>query len=231
EEKTVVILGRSGVGKSVLLRHILGLEQVDQGTIDVDGIRITDLPRQELYQYLGRFGMVFQGSALFDSMTVAENVAFYLSQHGNTTTGEKFSEQELMDKAEEALIKVGLADFGKKMPSELSGGQKRRAALARLIIYRPKIMLYDEPTTGLDPITSGQINDLILATQQELKATAILVTHDLQSAMHVGDYFALHQDGKIHHFDEKERFIQSDEPVIQEFFKTIAKAKLEKKYA
>lgn len=217
--QTAVILGRSGVGKSVLLRQILGLEAVDSGTIDVDGIRISDLPQKEMYKFLGRFGMLFQSSALFDSLTVGENVAFYLQQHGDQQTEQKCSPQELEERAEEALKKVGLPDYQHKMPSELSGGQKRRAALARLIIYRPKIMLYDEPTTGLDPITSGQINDLIQQTQEELQATAIVVTHDMTSALKLGDLFALHQDGKIAELHTRDNIKQSRNEIIQDFLK------------
>lgn len=210
--KTLIILGRSGVGKSVLLRQILGLEKPDQGYIEVDGIRITDLKQAQLYPLMGRFGMLFQSSALFDSLTVGNNVAFYLNQHTNGITKE-----EINERVHEALKKVGLEGYEKKMPSELSGGQKRRAALARLIIYKPQIMLYDEPTTGLDPITSMQINELIEQTQEELQATSIIVTHDINSALCIGDIFALHHEGKIAHIDEKERFIANSDPLIADF--------------
>jgi phospholipid/cholesterol/gamma-HCH transport system ATP-binding protein len=223
EGKTAVIIGRSGVGKSVLLRQILGLEEPDKGTIEIDGIPISKLSQKEIYKILGRFGMLFQSSALFDSLTVGENVAFYLQQHGDPITMQKLSPKEIQERTEDALKKVGLPDYQKKMPSELSGGQKRRAALARLIIYRPKIMLYDEPTTGLDPITAGQINDLIQATQKELHATSIVVTHDMTSALELGDLFALHQDGKIVEVNEKESFLKSQNPTIQKFLQPYGK--------
>jgi phospholipid/cholesterol/gamma-HCH transport system ATP-binding protein len=218
EGKTLIILGRSGVGKSVLLRQLLGLEKPDQGTIDVNGIRITDLKQKELLPLMNQFGMLFQSSALFDSMTIYENVAFYLNQHGDPATKTKLPISEIKDRVAESLTKVGLADYETKMPSELSGGQKRRAALARLIIYRPKILLYDEPTTGLDPITSTQINELIIQTQHELQATSIVVTHDIHSALEVGDLFALHHEGKLQFFDEKDKFVQNENPLIRNFF-------------
>ncbi len=203
--KTLIIVGRSGVGKSVLLRQITGLEKPDRGTILIDDAPITSLKE---------VGMLFQSSALFDSLTVGENVAFYLKEHNDIN---RYSISQIDDLVQDALSKVGLKDMQKKMPSELSGGQKRRAALARLIIYRPKIMLCDEPTTGLDPVTAMQINELIAKTHDELNATTIIVTHDLQSALTLGDLFALHHDGKIASVDTKEGFLQSTNPLIAEF--------------
>lgn len=215
--KTLVILGRSGVGKSVLLRQIVGIEKPEQGYIEVAGTRITDLKKSDLYRLMSNFGMLFQSSALFDSMTVGENVAFYLKQHGDPKTRESLPRDEIEERVHVALKKVGLEGYEVKMPSDLSGGQKRRAALARLIIYQPKIMLYDEPTTGLDPITSMQINDLIIKTQADLQATSIVVTHDINSALDIGDLFALHHEGKLQFIDEKERFIQNGNPLVHEF--------------
>ncbi len=216
--KTTIIIGRSGVGKSVLLRNIIGLERPDKGIIEVDGLRISHAPEKILYKSMRHFGMLFQGSALFDSMNIGQNIAFYLAEHGDPKTGKKFPQAILEDLVGEALKKVGLAGYEKKMPSQLSGGQKRRAALARLIIYKPKIMLYDEPTTGLDPITAMHINELIIKTSKELEATTIVVTHDLRSALEIGSYFAVHHDGKIIFMDNKETFIHSNEPFIREFF-------------
>ncbi|MBS0654449.1 MAG: ATP-binding cassette domain-containing protein [Verrucomicrobia bacterium] len=216
--KTTIILGRSGVGKSVLLRQITALEQPDEGYIEVDGVRTTTMTQDELYSMRRNLGMLFQSSALFDSMTVGENVGFYLSQHDSV------NKSELQDLVEEALNKVGLSGFQSKLPSELSGGQKRRTALARLIIYRPKVLLYDEPTTGLDPVTAMHINELIEQTAHELGATSLIVTHDMQSALMLGDYFALHHEGTIAEVNNKEHFLQSENPLIREFLNNAFKS-------
>ena len=213
----LVILGRSGVGKSVLLRQIIGIEKPDEGYVEVDGVNISELPPAKLYQAVKNMGMLFQGSALFDSMNIEENTAFYLSQHGDPHTGKKFSKAELKEKVQEALSLVGLHGVENKMPSDLSGGMKKRAALARLIIYRPSILLYDEPTTGLDPLTAQQINELIVTIQNELKGTSIIVTHDIHSALYVADRLALHKDGKIAYVDEPEAFLKIDDPIISFF--------------
>ncbi len=218
--ETLVVLGRSGVGKSVLLKHIIGITKPDSGTIDVDGVRVTDLEGPELYQSLKNMGMLFQGAALFDSMTIFENTAFYLMQHGDKD-GRRYTQAELEDLVAHALEIVGLQDTQHKMPSELSGGMKKRAALARLIVYRPSVILYDEPTTGLDPITAMTINQLIVKTQQELKATSVVVTHDIISSLFVGDRLALHKDGKIAYIAEPEAFLKIDDPVIAFLHKTI----------
>jgi phospholipid/cholesterol/gamma-HCH transport system ATP-binding protein len=218
--ETLVILGRSGVGKSVLLKHIIGITKPDSGTIDVDGNRITDLSGPDLYHAIRNMGMLFQGSALFDSMNIFENTAFYLVQHGDDQ-GNHYPKSELEDRVDHALSMVGLEGTQNKMPAELSGGMKRRAALARLIIYRPAIILYDEPTTGLDPITAMTINQLIVKTQQELKATSIVVTHDIISSLFVGDRLALHKDGKIAYIAEPEAFLKIDDPVINFLRKTV----------
>ncbi len=211
--ETVVILGRSGVGKSVLLRQIIGLEPPDKGYVEVDNVRVTDLTVRARRSNIKPMGMLFQSSALFDSMDVGENTAFYLNQHEPN-----LSDKEVKDRVSKALEMVGLKDTQKKMPSELSGGMRKRAALARLIVYRPQIILYDEPTTGLDPITAMQINDLINKTKNELKATSIVVTHDIRSAMEVGDRLAFHHEGKIAIIAPKNEFIHSEDPLLQEFF-------------
>jgi len=203
----LVILGRSGVGKSVLLRHIIGIEKPDQGSIEVDGSIITSLKKNELYGAIKNMGMLFQGSALFDSMNIEENTAFYLKQHGTPV-------EEIEKKVLDALAMVGLSGSEKKLPSDLSGGMRKRAALARLIVYRPSILLYDEPTTGLDPITAQQINELIVKTQSELQGTSIVVTHDISSAFYIADRLALHQDGKIIHIADPETFLAIDDPTI-----------------
>lgn len=211
--ETVVILGRSGVGKSVLLRQILGIEIPDKGYIEVNGKKISSMGKQERYDVVKHMGMLFQGAALFDSMNVGENVAFFLKQHEH-----QLSDKEIKDRVTYALERVGLKGTEYKMPSELSGGMRKRAALARLIIYRPSIVLYDEPTTGLDPITSQQINELIVNTQQDLKATSIVVTHDIRSAFEVGDRLAFHHNGQILYIAPKHEFLKIDDPLIKQFF-------------
>lgn len=159
-------------------------------------------------------GMLFQGSALFDSMTVGENTAFYLRQHESS-----LSEREIQERVAKALFMVGLEGTQHLMPSALSGGMRKRAALARLIVYRPQVLLYDEPTTGLDPITGSQINDLILTTQKELNATSIVVTHDLRTAFHVANRIAFHHDGKILYLTTKKKFMEIDDPLVQTFIR------------
>lgn len=210
----LVILGRSGVGKSVLLRHIIGIEKPDQGSIEIDGIEITKCKKNEIYRYIKNMGMLFQGSALFDSMNIEENTAFYLKQHGDPVTGEPFSPGVIREKVQKALAMVGLEGTEKKMPSDLSGGMRKRAGLARLIVYRPSTLLYDEPTTGLDPITAEQINELIMQTQNDLKGTSIIVTHDIHSALLIADRLALHQDGQLAYLADPKTFMQIDDPTI-----------------
>ncbi len=220
--ETLVVLGRSGVGKSVLLKHIIGVTPPDQGSIDVDGVRITGLKGHELLKAIHHMGMLFQGAALFDSMNIEENTGFYLQQHGDPNTGEPYDPKEIKRLVSDALDMVGLGGTQKKMPSELSGGMRKRAGLARLIVYRPSILLYDEPTTGLDPITAMQINELIVKTQKELHATSIVVTHDILSALYVGDRLALHKDGKIAYVDQPDAFMKIDDPVIHFLHRTIS---------
>lgn len=220
--ETLVILGRSGVGKSVLLKHIIGIAVADKGYIEVDGVRVSDLRGEKRFQITHNMGMLFQGAALFDSMNIEENTAFFLKQHGNLKTGKRYSKGEIADMVDEALEMVDLAGTQKKMPSDLSGGMRKRAGLARLIVYRPEYLLYDEPTTGLDPITAMQINELIVKTQEQLQATSIVVTHDIISALFVGDRLALHKDGKIAYIDKPDAFLQIDDPVIAFLRKTIS---------
>jgi phospholipid/cholesterol/gamma-HCH transport system ATP-binding protein len=214
ENEILVILGRSGVGKSVLLRHIIGIEKPDAGSIEIGDLQISQLKKRELFHAIRSIGMLFQGSALFDSMTIEENTAFYLRQHGHPHTKKPFTEQEIRDQVDEALKKVGLDGTQKKMPSDLSGGMRKRAGLARLLVYRPSILLYDEPTTGLDPITAQQIADLILQTQNELKGTSIIVTHDIALALRIASRLALLRDGKIAFIAEPKKFMQIDDPMI-----------------
>ncbi|NGX46013.1 MAG: putative ribonucleotide transport ATP-binding protein mkl [Chlamydiae bacterium] len=214
EGETLVILGPSGVGKSVLLKHIIGITKADEGEIIVDGIKMTSLKGPKLLRAIKQMGMLFQGAALFDSMNVRENTGFYLTEHADPATGKFFPQKEIDRRVDEALAMVGLEGTQDIMPGELSGGMRKRAGLARLIVYRPKIILYDEPTTGLDPLTAMQINELIVKTQKELKATSIVVTHDIASALYVGDRLALLRDGKIAHIGEPEPFMKIQDPII-----------------
>lgn len=213
EGETLVILGRSGEGKSVLLRQIIGIESPDKGYVEVDGEKIHELNQEKRIKAIKSMGMLFQGSALFDSMNVGENTAFYLRQHD-----EGYSEKEIQDRVKEALKMVGLEGTQQKMPSDLSGGMRKRAALARVIVYRPRIILYDEPTTGLDPITAMQINELINKTKDELKATSVVVTHDIRSAMEIGDRIAFQCDGVIRQIAPKNEFLKIKDEKLDAFF-------------
>ncbi len=220
--ETLVILGPSGVGKSVLLKHIIGISEPDRGSVIVDGVNISELQGPDLFKAIKSMGMLFQGGALFDSMTIAQNTGFYLTEHADPQTGKRVSKAEIRDRVDHALEMVSLEGTQSKMPNELSGGMRKRAALARLIVYRPKVLLYDEPTTGLDPITSMQINELIIKTQEELKATSVVVTHDLTSALTVGDRLALLRDGKIAHIGKPDAFMKIEDPIIEFLRKTIS---------
>lgn len=215
EGETVVVLGRSGVGKSVLLKQVIGIEKPDRGYVEIQGVRVSDLPYRKRQNF--KMGMLFQGSALFDSLNVGENTAFYLRQHEG-----HLPQKEIRDRVLEALEMVGLGDTEKKMPSELSGGMRKRAALARLIVYQPSILLYDEPTTGLDPITAMQINDLINKTKEKLHATSVVVTHDIRSALEIGDRLAFHHEGKIAHIAPRDEFFRIQDPTIHSFFENAA---------
>jgi phospholipid/cholesterol/gamma-HCH transport system ATP-binding protein len=211
--ETLVILGRSGVGKSVLLKQIIGIETPDKGTIEINGKALSSLRSSERLEVAKGMGMLFQGAALFDSMNVGENTAFYLRQHES-----QLGEEEIQRRVANALDMVDLSGKQSSMPSDLSGGMRKRAALARLIVYRPHILLYDEPTTGLDPITAQQINQLINATKKELQATSIVVTHDIRSAIEVGDRLAFHHEGKIIHVAPKKEFLKINDPLLHAFF-------------
>jgi phospholipid/cholesterol/gamma-HCH transport system ATP-binding protein len=189
--KTVVIIGQSGCGKSVLLKHLVGLLLPDRGSILVDGEDVTQMRRKNLFRLRMRFGMVFQGAALFDSLSVGENVCLALREHT------KKSDEEILRIGEEKLRMVGLDGIMDKMPSELSGGMKKRVSIARAIAMDPECVLYDEPTTGLDPIMADVINNLILKLKNELHITSVVVTHDIQSAYKVADKMAMLHGGKI----------------------------------
>lgn len=214
--EVLVILGGSGTGKSVTLRHMLGLEAPDAGRVVVEEEDITDLPEHELYRVRKKFGMLFQSGALFDSMTVFENVAFPLREHT------EMSDAEISRAVREKLELVNLPNTEHLMPVDLSGGMRKRVGLARSIVLDPKMILYDEPTTGLDPITAQKINELIIDLQSKLNVTSVVVTHDIQSAFSVGDRIAFLNKGVFEWVGSMEAARDSDHPVLREFFKASA---------
>ncbi|MDP3730622.1 MAG: ABC transporter ATP-binding protein [Candidatus Omnitrophota bacterium] len=189
--ESTVIIGRSGCGKSVLLKHIIGLLKPDSGHVLIDGKDITRMDEKEISAVRMKFGMLFQGAALFDSLNILENVGFALIEHTNTP------KTEIIKRVKESLALVGLKDIEYKKPAELSGGMKKRVGLARAIIVRPEIMLYDEPTTGVDPIMGDSINDLIIKLHTKLNVTSIAVTHDMTSAYKIADRVAMLYNGRI----------------------------------
>ncbi|MEK6374967.1 MAG: ABC transporter ATP-binding protein [Acidobacteriota bacterium] len=214
--EVLVILGGSGTGKSVTLRHMLGLEAPDEGRVIVEEEDITDLPEEELYRVRKKFGMLFQSGALFDSMTVFENIAFPLREHTD------MSEEEIGRAVREKLELVNLPNSEHLMPVDLSGGMRKRVGLARSIVLDPKMILYDEPTTGLDPITAQKINELIIDLQSKLNVTSVVVTHDIQSAFSVGDRIAFLNRGVFEWVGSMEAARDADHPVLREFFKSSA---------
>ncbi len=213
---TCVIIGRSGCGKSVLLKHIVRVLMPDKGKIYIDGEDLDRLNEKELDTLRLRIGLVFQGGALFDSLTVGENVGFGLIEHT------KISHKELLEKIEEALCMVGLSGIVNLMPSELSGGMKKRVALARAICIKPDIILYDEPTTGVDPITADSINELIKTLHDKLKVTSVVVTHDMKSAYRVADRIAMLYQGKIIAEGTPEEIQNTQHPVVHQFINGLA---------
>jgi phospholipid/cholesterol/gamma-HCH transport system ATP-binding protein len=214
--EVLVILGGSGTGKSVTLRHMLGLEAPDAGRVIVEEEDITDLPEEELYRIRKKFGMLFQSGALFDSMTVFENVAFPLREHT------EMSDEEIARAVREKLELVNLPNTEHLMPVDLSGGMRKRVGLARSIVLDPKVILYDEPTTGLDPITSQTINDLIVDLQTKLSVTSVVVTHDIHSAFSVGDRIAFLNQGVFEWVGSMDDARDTDHPKLREFLKASA---------
>ena len=213
---TCVIIGRSGCGKSVLFKHMGGILKPDAGSVFVDDKEISKLPEKELDEFRLKIALVFQGGALFDSMSVAENVGFGLIEHSHV------GRQELLERIEEALCLVGLCGAGNLMPSELSGGMKKRVALARAICLKPEIILYDEPTTGVDPITADAINDLIKSMHDKLKVTSVVVTHDMTSAYKVADKISMMYKGKIIAEGPVQEIKDSTNAVVHQFINGLA---------
>ena len=209
--QTCVVLGRSGSGKSVLLKHLIGLFQPTSGEVWVEGEEITHLPERKLGGIRKKIGMLFQSGALFDSMNVAENLAFPLREAGVK------NEREIRERVAEALEMVDLAGEEKKMPEKLSGGMRKRVGLARTIIGRPACLLYDEPTTGLDPIASDSINHLIRRLQKRLQVTSVVVTHDMKTAFTTADRIAFLHEGRIYFDGTADALRASRDPVITDF--------------
>lgn len=211
EKKITVIIGRSGGGKSVMLKHIIGLLKPDYGKVLIRGIDINAIKKKELNEIRKKFGMVFQDGALLDSLSVFENVAFPLRQHL------KLSEKEIKDRVYSILKDVGLNGQEQKMPSEISGGMRKRVGVARALILNPEIMLFDEPTTGLDPIMADIINNLIISIHNKFKFTGIIISHDITGAFKTGDTIAMLYEGRIIETGTSEEFKNSNNPVIKQF--------------
>ena len=211
EGETMVVIGYSGAGKSVLLKTIVGLLEPDRGNAVVDGLVVQELTREALYELRRKVGYVFQFAALFDSMTIADNVAMGLRRMGTMTEG------EIDERVDESLSLVELEGYGPRMPSELSGGQRKRAGLARAIATRPKYLLYDEPTTGLDPVTTAVIDRLIIKLKKELRVTSVVITHDMKSAYRVGDRIAMLYNGAIRQVGRPEDIRESADPIVRGF--------------
>ncbi len=209
--QTCVVLGRSGSGKSVLLKHFIGLFQPTSGEVWVEGEEITHLPERKLGGIRKKVGMLFQSGALFDSMNVGENLAFPLREAGVK------NEKEIAERVAEALEMVDLAGEEKKMPEKLSGGMRKRVGLARTIIGRPACILYDEPTTGLDPIASDSINHLIRRLQKRLRVTSVVVTHDMKTAFTTADQIAFLHEGSIYFHGTAEALRSTQDPVLTDF--------------
>ena len=220
EGESVVIIGRSGTGKSVLLKHVVGLIDPDRGAVRVDGQDVPALSVKELLDLRKRMGMLFQGGALFDSLSIAENVGLPLREHT------RIVEKQVDLLVHEKLHLVGLEGVETMRPSSLSGGMKKRAALARALALNPKIMLYDEPTTGLDPITADLINRLIRRLQERLGITSIAVTHDMRSAYHIADRIAMLHEGRIHAIGTPAEIQASADPAVRQFIEGSAEGPL-----
>lgn len=213
--ETLAVIGQSGTGKSVLLKHVVRLLEPDSGSVEVDGRDVLALDREQLHALRREVGYVFQFAALFDSMTVFDNVAMGLRRM-------KKPEPEVRERVEQCLKLVDLEGFEDRLPAQVSGGQRKRVGLARAIATQPKYLLYDEPTTGLDPITTAVIDQLIERMADELKVTSVVVTHDMRSAYRVSDRIAMLHDGRIHFIGTPEEIQASEEPFVRAFVQGLA---------
>jgi phospholipid/cholesterol/gamma-HCH transport system ATP-binding protein len=211
EGDTLAVLGYSGAGKSVMLRHVLGLMKPDSGRVIVDGVDVAALPEKALAPTRRKVGMLFQGGALFDSMTVARNVAFPLRERG------VHDAKTIREKVQRSLELVGLEEHLEKMPVQLSGGMRKRVALARAIITEPRCILYDEPTAGLDPVAADSIDHLIRRLKRTLGVTSMVVTHDMKSARLIADQVAMLRDGQIYFLGTPQALVASEDPVLSDF--------------
>jgi phospholipid/cholesterol/gamma-HCH transport system ATP-binding protein len=211
EGEAMVIIGYSGSGKSVAIKHIVGLLEPDEGTVFVDGLEVPKLPRRELYELRSRIGYVFQFAALFDSLTIGENVAMGLRKQG------ELRPDEIDLRVHEALELVDLPDVANRFPAELSGGMRKRVGIARAIALRPKYMLYDEPTTGLDPVTAATIDELMIRMREKLGVTSIVITHDMRSAYRVGTRIAMLYEGRVRQCGTVDEIRLSQDPVVRQF--------------
>ncbi len=211
EGETMVIIGYSGTGKSVAIKHIVGLLLPDSGEVWVDGVEVPKLARRELYRLRARIGYVFQFAALFDSLTIGENVAMGLRQQG------ELSGQKIGRRVEQSLELVDLPNVSQRFPAELSGGMRKRVGIARAIALRPKYILYDEPTTGLDPVTSAVIDQLMLRMRAELGVTSVVITHDMRSAYRVGSRIAMLHEGRVRQVGSVDDIRNTNDPVVRQF--------------
>lgn len=209
--ETKVVIGRSGVGKSVFLKNIVGIMKPDSGSIKINGQEVTSLSEREYNRFRMEMGMVFQGGALFDSLNVAENVSFVLDEFM------KLDKKTINDRVEEALGLVNLQGIEEMMPSELSGGMKKRVSLARVLCMKPQMIFYDEPTTGVDPITADAINNLIIDLSHKLRVTSIVVTHDMNSAYKVADSIAMFYHGRVIAEGKPDEIRNTRHPVVKQF--------------
>jgi len=211
EGETMVVIGGSGTGKSVAIKHIVGLLDPDQGTVVVDGQEVPALSRTEIYELRGQIGYVFQFAALFDSLTVGQNVAMGLKKQRH------LSGVEVRNRVSESLALVDLLNVEERYPAELSGGMRKRVGIARAIARRPKYMLYDEPTTGLDPVTASVIDQLMIRLRERLSVTSLVITHDMKSAYAVGSRIAMLHDGRIRQVGTVEEIQESTDPIVRQF--------------